>query len=432
MKLSSPLFFLCLATALLMTGVAQEWRLRTTPTNITLQSLSFVDSLTGWAAGDSGIIIHTSDGGRSWSIQNSNTPENIRDIFFLDHNYGWATAWSLSNPFGTLILSTTDGGVSWTVDPFAEENIFMNTVFFLDSLNGWMGGTPGGLFFSRDGGKHWTRAPVDSGGGAGMPVENFLFYDSLYGYANGGKIDLMGVVWRTVDGGQSWSPRALGPEPIRQLHIFDSLNVIGVGGDFEYGASVVHTTDGGESWNYRTLGIFGMALALSFRTEQEGWAPIGYARTFMRTTDAGETWQEIQTPQDAVILDLVFTDSLHGYAVGANGVFLTFDNLVGVALAGERPNRPEEPILLRNYPNPFNPSTNLSFRITESGLVELAVYDLLGRRIRTLVNKTLLPGRYQVVWDGRNEFGEAVPSGAYWYRLNTGGFVQTRQMLLVR
>ncbi len=88
--------------------------------------------------------------------------------------------------------------------------------------------------------------------------------------------------------------------------------------------------------------------------------------------------------------------------------------------------------LAQNFPNPFNPSTTITYRIPEAALVTLTVYNALGQVVRTLVNAVQLAGRHQVVWDGRDERGREVAAGVYLYRLQAGSFQQTRKMLLVR
>lgn len=88
--------------------------------------------------------------------------------------------------------------------------------------------------------------------------------------------------------------------------------------------------------------------------------------------------------------------------------------------------------LLQNYPNPFNPQTNIEYRISDIGYVSLAVYDVLGRKVRTLVGETMQPGSYTVTWNGRNDTGVTVSSGIYFYRLAAGEFIRTRRMLLMQ
>ncbi len=93
---------------------------------------------------------------------------------------------------------------------------------------------------------------------------------------------------------------------------------------------------------------------------------------------------------------------------------------------------PSSPILYPAYPNPFNPETMLSYSIPHDGLVKLAVYDLLGKTVRVLVNRRLDTGRHQIVWDGRDGTGRIMPGGVYFVRFKSDGFVQTRKIVMVK
>jgi hypothetical protein len=88
--------------------------------------------------------------------------------------------------------------------------------------------------------------------------------------------------------------------------------------------------------------------------------------------------------------------------------------------------------LEQNFPNPFNPVTTIRFGLTDRSPVELQVFDILGRRVRTLVSGELDPGFKEVFWDSRNEAGTMVGSAVYFYRLRVGQFTQTRKMLLLK
>lgn len=88
--------------------------------------------------------------------------------------------------------------------------------------------------------------------------------------------------------------------------------------------------------------------------------------------------------------------------------------------------------LYQNYPNPFNPETMIAYDILDAGRVTLRIFNTVGQEVRTLIDETQSPGAYQVRWDGRNSFGEALPSGIYFYRLQAGEFVQIRKMTLVQ
>lgn len=83
-------------------------------------------------------------------------------------------------------------------------------------------------------------------------------------------------------------------------------------------------------------------------------------------------------------------------------------------------------------PNPFNPRTTISFSVAEQGRVRLSIYDVRGRRVRTLVDEVLRPDVYSFVWDGRDDRSGEVSSGTYLYRLEAEGFEATKKMLLLR
>ena len=88
--------------------------------------------------------------------------------------------------------------------------------------------------------------------------------------------------------------------------------------------------------------------------------------------------------------------------------------------------------LHQNHPNPFNPSTTISFSLRERGQASLTVYDVAGRLVRVLIDGVKEAGPYDVTWDGRNMDGSAVASGVYFYRLETGEFAETKKMVLLR
>lgn len=93
-------------------------------------------------------------------------------------------------------------------------------------------------------------------------------------------------------------------------------------------------------------------------------------------------------------------------------------------------NSPE--IQLRNYPNPFNPSTTISFALLRDEMVRIKIYDLLGQEVRVLANEMMQPGVKQFIWDGRNQLGELVPSGVYYYLLEAGNYGNVKKMLVIK
>jgi hypothetical protein len=85
-----------------------------------------------------------------------------------------------------------------------------------------------------------------------------------------------------------------------------------------------------------------------------------------------------------------------------------------------------------NYPNPFNPETTIKYDLPRMSKVTLVVYNLLGEKIRTIVDEHQSAGSYAVIWDGTDEFQKFVSSGLYFYRINADDYIETRKMLLLR
>jgi hypothetical protein len=104
-----------------------------------------------------------------------------------------------------------------------------------------------------------------------------------------------------------------------------------------------------------------------------------------------------------------------------------------VGIGDDGPAIPAEFFLADNYPNPFNPSTAISFGLPKDAFVKLDVFNLLGQKVKTLLSENQRAGYKRVVWDGRDNSNKAVASGVYFYRLSTDGdFEQTKKMLLVK
>lgn len=88
--------------------------------------------------------------------------------------------------------------------------------------------------------------------------------------------------------------------------------------------------------------------------------------------------------------------------------------------------------LAQNYPNPFNPSTTLKFYNAQKSHVNLTIYNIMGQRVRTLVDSDMDIGWQEVIWDGVDSQGEQVSSGLYFYKMDANDFTETKKMLLVK
>ena len=88
--------------------------------------------------------------------------------------------------------------------------------------------------------------------------------------------------------------------------------------------------------------------------------------------------------------------------------------------------------LYQNHPNPFNPTTGIQYDVPRDAHVTIAVYNLLGQKIRTLVDAKLPAGSYRAIWDGRDAFGRQMATGVYIYRMEAGDFTAVRKMVLMK
>lgn len=434
MKKSFIIFFIILPIISLCRNLysSENYWIRTN--NLTTQVLRncfFINNNTGWVSGDSGTIIKTTNGGNDWNFQNSGIFNSIESIFFLNERLGWATAWELfpdSTKFpGTMILKTTNGGSNWISSMFPDTNSFLRTILFLDSLKGFVGGFPSALARTTNNGVNWIDVEIDTTSQIYYPILNIAFLNEQIGFACGGSRDIAGVIWKTTNSGIRWSDTVVGPEPLTDLGVIDDSKLMAVGGDFEYGVSYVRTQNQGVNWQYSTLDIFGVATAVDFRTQTEGWISVTSAQKLVYTLNSGNNWISISTPDNTFINDIFFSDSLNGWAVGNEGVILRYNPIkVGTFQNYEKIN-PEAFILYQNYPNPFNPLTIINYQLPMNNYVTLIVYDALGKEVARLINLKQNAGNYQVEFDGGN-----LPSGVYFYELKVAGHSQVRKMLLLK
>jgi hypothetical protein len=93
---------------------------------------------------------------------------------------------------------------------------------------------------------------------------------------------------------------------------------------------------------------------------------------------------------------------------------------------------PDKFALHQNYPNPFNPITTLRYDLPENSLVNIIIYDLLGRQVKSLINQTQEAGYKSVLWNATNNYGKPVSAGVYLYQIQAGEFVQTKKMVLLK
>lgn len=147
----------------------------------------------------------------------------------------------------------------------------------------------------------------------------------------------------------------------------------------------------------------------------------------LKTTNAGDNWTIQQTSLNEFIYGIAFTSPVEGLACSWSGKILKTTNGGVVTSISDPLIIPEGYSLRQNYPNPYNPSTDIEFSILKNEYVKLVVYDYLGREVKTLVSEQLSPGSYSVSFDGEN-----LSSGVYYYKLTAGSFTETKKMTLLK
>lgn len=241
-------------------GVA--WSEQTSGAAVIMRDVDFVTSSTGWAVGDGGVIIKTTNGGSSFSTQTSGTALNLNGVAFVDANNGWAVGNT------GAIRATVNGGSTWSGQT-SGTTANLQDVFFVSTTEGWAVGAAGTILHTVNGGSTWSSQTSGTTNG----LNDLFFTGSTTGWTVGNG----GVIRQTTNGGSTWVARTS------------------------------QTTN-----NLYGLGFFGT---------NNGWA-VGAAGTIMRY--AGIDWALFTSPVTVDLQDVSFSTATDGWGVGAGGLFIHF------------------------------------------------------------------------------------------------------------
>jgi photosystem II stability/assembly factor-like uncharacterized protein len=407
------------------------WLAQNSPTTKDFVMCSFADTSYGWACGDSGMIVNTTNAGVTWNFQNSGiTNYKIEYIYFLNRTLGWAICNDIYFT-GTIILKTTNGGVNWTSSRFTDTTVILNAVYYVDSLLGFLTGETGHIFKTTNGGLNWVSCFIENSACNGMFAKRDIhFLNSQTGYSCGGALDFVGIVWRTTNSGGNWSVHCLSPEPLNEVKPFEGNKVAAMGGDFEFGSNSVYSANNGSNWSYGLTECFGSVTGFSFRTPREVWAVQSFSNRFAVNLDSmkpGSVWQCLPTPDNSSLYDIEFTSSTMGWAFGRAGVIYKYNpSIIGINQNSN--NLPAVYELFQNYPNPFNPATIIKYALSSAEYIKLTVYDAEGREIKILNEGIKQAGIHSVEF----EADEGLASGIYFYILTAGSYSSSRKMVVIK
>ena len=142
------------------------------------------------------------------------------------------------------------------------------------------------------------------------------------------------------------------------------------------------------------------------------------------------------TTSDSFYVDLDIASGSWQYwvtAVDSAGNESESSEIVSVMLSNDQDvAMPTVYTLEQNYPNPFNPSTQIRYALPEQSMVTISIYDMMGRKVRTLVSQSLSPGYHTTIWNATNDNGLAVSAGMYIYMIQAGTYQQMKKMVLLK
>jgi photosystem II stability/assembly factor-like uncharacterized protein len=420
----------CLSLGL--SSAFSQWTLQSSPTGAYLSDVQFAGRQHGWIVGDSSVFLRTTDAGSTWTKQTLGD-FGLWKMKFLTPSLGWIVGHTKGK--SSLVLKTTDGGNSWTVQDSSYAGIGLQGVSFVDSLHGWTIGsayypdTSGRIYRTTNGGASWLAADSPH---VAWPNDIF-FVDTSRGFAVG---EYGGIV-RTTDGGVTWQTAfraswGTALEPLRKVLFTTPDSGWAVGG-ISGVETKVRTTDGGVTWQIENTDQGSSLYGLWFADSKNGWTVGGTNAGLVieRTTDGGINWTKQQFPPNApassYFESVCMIDANEGWVVGDHGTILRTSNGGLVTEAQSAPVLPESLRLFQNYPNPFNPSTAIRFSLPSAAYCRLSVFSVLGQEVRVLYEGVAGAGEHSVQFTA-----EGLPSGIYFYRLESAGFVQTRKMALVK
>ncbi|MGH9766241.1 MAG: YCF48-related protein [Blastocatellia bacterium] len=341
-----------------------NWKVarRTVETDKNLRAIYFVDSMTGWAAGDAGAVYRTTDGGRNWKPLLSGAAANINFIYFIDWNHGWMLGESGGNMTDeneseNVLLLTTNGGRTWTRKPLPN----VTSLYFANSKTGWAVGKNSTLLKTTDGGLEWSK--VESMEKLiGSPIEsssyNFGFSDIHFTSAEHGWLignfygrarSNIGGIFATSDGGATWkrvpitfqTQHTSGRFTPGLLHSvrFTDTNTGSVTGEMYDGDGrfffALHTRNGGITWDqFRTPSRathstqfldLANGWTAAFAPREGGAEAVVYDTTLMRTENGGMSWRNDFIARGRRIRGVFFLSPTKGWAVGDRGMILSYE-----------------------------------------------------------------------------------------------------------
>ncbi len=383
-----------------------------------IRSISFYDHSTGYLVGSEGVFAKTSNGGLNWQLIPNSISNDFNSIsmshsyIYIASNSGWTYKTSnFGNSWDSLKLNTTGD-----LKLISFQSVDSGIVIAGNS-------NPINSFFTSNGGINWITNSIANEDYIGSNSSHTNKYFVVSGRANG-PFQYIYSIRESHDVGFNWNILVSGNHADYVDACLNENN-----GLLSRRMEIKSTTNGGLTWNgsmflYRDAKV-------ELVTENIGYAipTVGLDSIIkgVKTTNGGLSWVYFNTGLNT-INDFYFIDPNTGFIYNDDTLLMTTNGGgIPTSVNELNSNLPKISSLHQNYPNPFNPSTKIKFDIPKGSLVKLKIYDMLGREVATLVNEKLNPGTYEYEWNGIN-----LPSGVYFYKLESENFIETKRMVLVK
>jgi len=388
-------FYIVVISLCLVTGAMAQWIPQNSNTTHILRSVYFIDENTGYAVGDSGTILKTTNGGTDWVLQNSGITSDLYSVHFPEPSTGYIVT------IDGKILSSNNGGSSWTIQ-YSADSSSLKSVFFTNADTGYAAGSKyspiytGFILRTTNGGIQWSEIYIDSI--VNYHLNSIFFPDANNGFAVGTQIypdgSYRGNILRTQDNGNNWTRQDVNNTHIKLYSVYfinkDTGYVAGQG----FGASILKTNDGGINWTsqYSTFLHF---TSVFFNDALTGFV-VGQDGRILKTDDGGNSWPFLVSGITYILYSVHFPSTNIGYIVGENGTILkTINGGVGINDLLHTAN----PLTI--YPNPV--TDKITLETSSIGILSIlnpCGQQLLQQRItepKTTININTLPnGVYMI------------------------------------
>ncbi len=424
-------------------------------------SIYFFNQTTGISVGTIGLNLKTTNAGNSWVNYNSaQLTDEIDDIIFKNDNTGFAMGWSKN------IFKTTNSGVNWTKYTLGVSNTEFGAMAYAGGstwyLTDYFNPT---LLKTTNDGLNWTSS---NPGFSGITDMQFINENTGFGvckYSRFVKTTNGGINWFKNDSlrsGQNWTVNFIdeytgyvgGGNHLRKTTnggiSFDTISrtyldyvwdvkflsrdtIIASGTTHDYTSgyylnkgTVWKSTNAGITWIPKLYSVSNYLNGpLRFPNSKTGYVYDGQEYMY-KTTNGGDNWFQIKAPEGNYYA-MSFLNAETGYMGGYKGqIAKTTDGGMSM-FVNTNESIQKSFSLYQNYPNPFNPSTKIKFDLPKNENVKIIIFDILGRKLETLLDENLTTGVHEVNWNASK-----YAAGVYFYMLLTDGIKETKKMILIK